>query len=87
MVPDMTTQGVQLATKEEEVYKEGLTTYPKPPMKLVHELFHRVANQGVKDLEGLTYLIGCELTQFAKQDFYLITRLRCDEPHDIELEP
>lgn len=27
------------------------------------------------------------MTWFTKQDFYLITRLRCDEPHDIELEP
>ncbi|RXH71039.1 hypothetical protein DVH24_015661 [Malus domestica] len=56
--------------------------------QLLHELLlHRVENQGVKDLEGLTYLIGCELTQFTKQNFCLITKLRCDEPHDIKVEP
>ncbi|CAN6678101.1 unnamed protein product [Malus baccata var. baccata] len=56
--------------------------------QLLHELLlRRVANQGVKDLEGLTYLIGCELTQFTKQNFCLITELRCDEPHDIKVEP
>ncbi|KAB2626145.1 DDRGK domain-containing protein 1-like [Pyrus ussuriensis x Pyrus communis] len=56
--------------------------------QLFHELsLCRVANQGVKDQEGLTYLIGCELTQFTKQDYCLITGLRCDEPHDIKVEP
>ncbi|CAN6583639.1 unnamed protein product [Malus baccata var. baccata] len=55
--------------------------------QLVHELsLHRVSNQGVKDLEGLTYLIGCEVTWFTK-DFCLITGLHCDEPYDMEVEP
>ncbi|RXH81049.1 hypothetical protein DVH24_004963, partial [Malus domestica] len=45
--------------------------------QLVHELsLRRVENQGVKDLEGLTYLIGCELTRFTMQDFCLITGQR-----------
>ncbi|RXH88615.1 hypothetical protein DVH24_000214 [Malus domestica] len=53
----------------------------------VHELsICRVANQGVKDLVGLKYLIGCEVTRFTK-DFCLIIGLRCDEPYDLEVEP
>ncbi|CAN6573159.1 unnamed protein product [Malus baccata var. baccata] len=56
--------------------------------QLVHELsLRRVANQGVKYLEGLTYLIGCEVTQFTKKDFCLITRLRYEEPYYIDVEP
>ncbi|RXH70902.1 hypothetical protein DVH24_015524 [Malus domestica] len=87
---DMATQGVEIATREEKAYREGLTAYPKPPCvridillwppsgvyesafggQLVHELsLRRAENQGVKDLERPTYLIGC------------------DEPHDIEVEP
>ncbi|RXI01240.1 hypothetical protein DVH24_001474 [Malus domestica] len=51
----------------------------------LHELsICKVANQGVKDLEGLTYLIGCEVTRFTKKDFCLITGLRCDEPYDLK---
>lgn len=39
----------------------------------MHELsLRRVANQGVKNLEGLTYLIDCEVTKFTKKDFHLI---------------
>ncbi|CAN6573115.1 unnamed protein product [Malus baccata var. baccata] len=48
---------------------------------------HRVVNQGVKDLEGLAYLIGCEVNWFTKKDFCLITELRCDEPYDLEVDP
>ncbi|KAB2597298.1 hypothetical protein D8674_000218 [Pyrus ussuriensis x Pyrus communis] len=56
--------------------------------QLVHILsFRRVANQRVKDLEGLTYLIGCEVTGFMKKDFCFIMGLRCDEPYDLEVEP
>ncbi|RXH92052.1 hypothetical protein DVH24_021075 [Malus domestica] len=55
--------------------------------QLIHELsLHRVSNQGVKDLEGLTYLISCEVMWFTK-DFCLITRLHCDKPYDMEVEP
>ncbi|RXI09420.1 hypothetical protein DVH24_034037 [Malus domestica] len=56
--------------------------------QLVHILLiHRVANQGMKDLEGLTYLIGCEVPEFTKNDFCLITGLHCDKPYDLEVEP
>ncbi|TQE02272.1 hypothetical protein C1H46_012143 [Malus baccata] len=52
--------------------------------KLVHQLsIRRVANQGVKDLEELTYLIGYGVTRFTK-DFCLIMGLDCDEPYDLE---
>lgn len=46
-----------------------------------------VASQVVKDLEGLNYFICCKLTQVINQDFYLIVRLRFDEPHDVYVEP
>ncbi|CAN6711600.1 unnamed protein product [Malus baccata var. baccata] len=56
--------------------------------KLLHELsLRRVKNQWVKELEGLSYLIGCEVTQFTKKDFYLINGLGCDEPYKIEVDP
>ncbi|RXH83483.1 hypothetical protein DVH24_005736 [Malus domestica] len=55
---------------------------------MVHELsIRRVANQGVKDLEGLIHLIGCEVTLFTKKDLCLITGLYDDEPYDLEVEP
>ncbi|CAL2247477.1 unnamed protein product [Prunus armeniaca] len=44
--------------------------------QIVHGvLLHRVAGQGVKDLDGLSFLIGCDVAQFTRQDFCLITRL------------
>lgn len=54
----------------------------------MHELsLYRVANQEMKDLKGLTYLIGCEATRFTKKGFCLITGLYCDKPYGLELEP
>ncbi|CAL8991837.1 unnamed protein product [Prunus brigantina] len=35
----------------------------------------RVAGQGVKDLDGLSFLIGCDVAQFTRQDFCLISGL------------
>ncbi|RXI09481.1 hypothetical protein DVH24_034098 [Malus domestica] len=56
--------------------------------KLLLELsLRRVKNQWVKELEGLSYLIGYEVTQFTKKDFCLINRLGCDEPYKIEVDP
>ncbi|RXI09862.1 hypothetical protein DVH24_001606 [Malus domestica] len=52
--------------------------------QLLHELsLCRVA----KDLKGLTYLIGYEVTPFTKKDFCLITSFGVTNPYDIEIEP
>lgn len=47
----------------------------------------RVANQERKDLGGLSYLIGCEVTCFIKKDFCFINRHRCDELYYIKVDP
>lgn len=39
----------------------------------------------MKDLEGLAYLIGCEVTQFTNKDFWLIIGIRFDELYDIDV--
>ncbi|KAI5343988.1 hypothetical protein L3X38_011865 [Prunus dulcis] len=45
--------------------------------QIVHGVvLRRVAGQGVKDLDGLSFLIGCDVAQFTRQDFCLITVLR-----------
>ncbi|CAL8135763.1 unnamed protein product [Prunus armeniaca] len=45
--------------------------------QIVHGVvLRRVAGQGVKDLDGLSFLIGCDVAQFTCQDFYLISGLR-----------
>lgn len=52
--------------------------------QLLHELsLCKVA----KDLKGLTYLIGCEVTPFTKKDFCLITSFGVTNPYDIEIKP
>ncbi|CAN6698002.1 unnamed protein product [Malus baccata var. baccata] len=56
--------------------------------QLVYELLlYKVGNQRVKDLERLTYLIGYKVTRFMKNDFCLITRLRCGKPYNIKVKP
>jgi len=48
--------------------------------QIVHGVvLRRVARQGVKDLDGLSFLIGCDVAQFTRQDFCLITGLRFGE--------
>ncbi|BBG94754.1 hypothetical protein Prudu_003113, partial [Prunus dulcis] len=48
--------------------------------QIVHGVvLRRVAGQGVKDLDGLSFLIGCDVAQFTRQDFCLITGLRFGE--------
>ncbi|KAI5323999.1 hypothetical protein L3X38_033072 [Prunus dulcis] len=57
-------------------------------------VLRRVAGQGVKDLDGLNFLIGCDVAQFTRQDFCLITGLRfgkvpevsCGENDEIRLQ-
>ncbi|CAL9024126.1 unnamed protein product [Prunus brigantina] len=50
--------------------------------QIVHGVvLRRVAGQGVKDLDGLSFLIGCDVAQFTRQDFCLITGLRFGENH------
>ncbi|KAI5351314.1 hypothetical protein L3X38_004205 [Prunus dulcis] len=45
--------------------------------QIVHGVvLRRVAGQGVKDLDGLSFLIGCDVAQFTRLDFCLITGLR-----------
>ncbi|CAN6707228.1 unnamed protein product [Malus baccata var. baccata] len=101
-VQEMANQGVELTKKhEEESYREGLTTFLKlfndaqlaefkascfGHLKSVDRLAF-VENQGVNDLKGLTYLIGCEVTRFINKDFCLIMRLHCDESYDLEYFP
>ncbi|KAI5327739.1 hypothetical protein L3X38_027135 [Prunus dulcis] len=48
--------------------------------QIVHgAVLRRVAGQGVKDLDGLSFLLGCDVAQFTRQDFCLITGLRFGE--------
>ncbi|CAL2255649.1 unnamed protein product [Prunus armeniaca] len=50
--------------------------------QIVHGVvLHRVAGQGVKDLDGPSFLIGCDVAQFTRQDFCLISGLRFGENH------
>ncbi|CAL9000034.1 unnamed protein product [Prunus brigantina] len=51
---------------------------------IVHRVvLRRVAGQGVKDLDGLSFLIGRDVAQFTRQDFCLITRLRFGEVPEV----
>ncbi|BBG93949.1 BURP domain-containing protein [Prunus dulcis] len=48
--------------------------------QIVHGIvLRRVAGQGVKDLDGLSFLLGCDVAQFTRQDFCLITGLHFGE--------
>ena len=52
--------------------------------QIVHgAVLRRVAGQGVKDLDGLSFLIGCDVAQFTRQDFCLITGLRFGEVPEV----
>ncbi|KAI5343095.1 hypothetical protein L3X38_010971 [Prunus dulcis] len=52
--------------------------------QIVHGVvLRRVAGQGVKNLDGLSFLIGCDVTQFTCQDFCLITGLRFGEVPEV----
>ncbi|CAL9024513.1 unnamed protein product, partial [Prunus brigantina] len=52
--------------------------------QIVHGVvLHRVAGQGVKDLDGLSFLIGCHVAQFTSQDFCLISGLRFGEVPEV----
>ena len=52
--------------------------------QIVHGVvLRRVAGQGVKDLDGLSFLIGCDVAQFTRQDFCLITGLRFGEVPEV----
>ncbi|RXH71408.1 hypothetical protein DVH24_018763 [Malus domestica] len=91
--------GVQLVTRERKIlHRKGYQPIPSlscasyirhvkhvDKLALSGQLLHRVATQRVKDLEGITYLLNCEVTWFTK-GFSLITGLRCDGPYDIEVE-
>ncbi|BBG96688.1 hypothetical protein Prudu_005560, partial [Prunus dulcis] len=46
-------------------------------------VLRRVAGQGVKDLDGLSFLLGCDVAQFTRQDFCLITGLRFGEVPEV----
>ncbi|CAL2257419.1 unnamed protein product [Prunus armeniaca] len=39
--------------------------------------------RGVKDLDGLSFLIGCDVAQFTRQDFCLISGLRFGEMPEV----
>ncbi|CAL8990914.1 unnamed protein product [Prunus brigantina] len=52
--------------------------------QIVHGVvLRRVTGQGVKDLDGLSFLIGCDVAQFTRQDFCLITGLRFGEVPEV----
>ncbi|KAI5348827.1 hypothetical protein L3X38_001714 [Prunus dulcis] len=52
--------------------------------QIVHGVvLRRVAGQGVKDLDGLSFLLGCDVAQFTRQDFCLITGLRFGEVPEV----
>ncbi|XP_016652625.1 PREDICTED: uncharacterized protein LOC103343679 [Prunus mume] len=52
--------------------------------QIVHGVvLRRVAGQGVKDLDGLSFLIGCDVAQFTRQDFCLISGLRFGEVPEV----
>ncbi|CAL2228567.1 unnamed protein product [Prunus armeniaca] len=52
--------------------------------QIVHGVvLRRVAGQGVKDLDGLSFLIGCDVAHFTRQDFCLITGLRFGEVPEV----
>ncbi|CAL8162340.1 unnamed protein product [Prunus armeniaca] len=52
--------------------------------QIVHGVvLRRVAGQGVKDLDGLSFLIGCDVAQFTRQDFCLISVLRFGEVPEV----
>ncbi|KAI5312265.1 hypothetical protein L3X38_041438 [Prunus dulcis] len=55
--------------------------------QIVHGVvLRRVAGQVVKDLDGLSFLIGCDVAQFTRQDFCLITGLRFGEVLEVSKE-
>ncbi|KAI5342070.1 hypothetical protein L3X38_009945 [Prunus dulcis] len=55
--------------------------------QIVHgAVLRRVAGQGVKDLDGLSFLLGCDVAQFTRQDFCLITGLRFGEVPEVSKE-
>ncbi|KAI5350503.1 hypothetical protein L3X38_003394 [Prunus dulcis] len=52
--------------------------------QIVHGVvLRRVAGQGVKDLDGPSFLLGCDVAQFTRQDFCLITGLRFGEVPEV----
>ncbi|KAI5344018.1 hypothetical protein L3X38_011895 [Prunus dulcis] len=52
--------------------------------QIVHgAVLRRVAGQGVKDLDGLSFLLGCDVAQFTRQDFCLITGLHFGEVPEV----
>ncbi|KAI5327394.1 hypothetical protein L3X38_026790 [Prunus dulcis] len=52
--------------------------------QIVHgAVLRKVAGQGVKDLDGLSFLLGCDVAQFTRQDFCLITGLRFGEVPEV----
>ncbi|CAL8133870.1 unnamed protein product [Prunus armeniaca] len=52
--------------------------------QIVHGVvLRRVAGQCVKDLDGLSFLIGCDVAKFTRQDFCLISGLRFGEVPEV----
>ncbi|CAL2240348.1 unnamed protein product [Prunus armeniaca] len=52
--------------------------------QIVHGVvLRRVAGQSVKDLDVLSFLIGCDVAQFTRQDFCLISGLRFGEVPEV----
>ncbi|CAL2277135.1 unnamed protein product [Prunus armeniaca] len=71
---------VELVWPESEAYSSRIQFSGQ----IVHGVvLRRVAGQGVKDLDGLSFLIGCDVAQFTRQDFCLISGLRFGEVPEV----
>ncbi|CAL2259816.1 unnamed protein product [Prunus armeniaca] len=73
---------VELVWPESEAYSSRVNNCSHANSSLA-AIRAKVAGQGVKDLDGLSFLIGCDVAQFTRQDFCLITRLRFGEVPEV----
>ncbi|CAL2238897.1 unnamed protein product [Prunus armeniaca] len=65
---------MELVWPESEAYSSRMNNCSHANSSLA-AIRAKVARQGVKDLDGLSFLIGCDVAQFTRQDFCLNTGL------------
>ncbi|CAL8088988.1 unnamed protein product [Prunus armeniaca] len=73
---------VELVWPESEAYSSLVNNCSHANSSLA-AIRAKVVGQGVKDLDGLSFLIGCDVAQFTRQDFCLITWLRFGEVPEV----
>ncbi|KAI5340628.1 hypothetical protein L3X38_019902 [Prunus dulcis] len=73
---------VELVWLESEAYSSRVNNCSHANSSLA-AIRAKVAGQGVKDLDGLSFLIRCDVAQFTCQDFCLITGLRFGEVPEV----